>query len=147
MKYENIEFERNFQLKPTVQPTDEPTDSASNSVCAQSQTEKTHDDIQVFLRKLIAVSRFMSSKKFLIILLLIFLDPQGATIAWKSGKAHCLAAKYSDWILFCKIVCYEKWQRGKKSKRFDRHWASSASLHLWVECYYVFMSSLSQSFN
>lgn len=48
MKYENVEFERNFQLKPTVRPTDEQTDAASNSVCAQSPTEKQHDDIQVF---------------------------------------------------------------------------------------------------
>lgn len=51
MKYENVEFERNFQLNPTVQPTDEPTDSASSSVCAQSQTEKSHDNIQVFFRE------------------------------------------------------------------------------------------------
>lgn len=46
MKYENVEFERNFQLKPT----DKPTDAASSSVCTQSQSEKSHDDIQVLLR-------------------------------------------------------------------------------------------------
>lgn len=52
MKYENIEFERNFQLKPTVQSTNEPTDPTSGSACAQSQTEKTHNDIQVFSREI-----------------------------------------------------------------------------------------------
>lgn len=72
MKYENIEFERNFQLKPTVQPTDEPTDSASSSVCAQSQTKKTHDAIQVFLRESIAFFGFLSSLKNIILLLTFF---------------------------------------------------------------------------
>lgn len=52
MKYENVEFERNFQLKPTVRPTDKATDSDSSSVCAQSQTEKSHDNIQVSLEEL-----------------------------------------------------------------------------------------------
>lgn len=47
MKYENVEFERNFQLlKSTEQSVDEST-SANSSVCAQSRTEKSHDDIQV----------------------------------------------------------------------------------------------------
>lgn len=69
MKYENVEFERNFQLNPTVQPTDEPSDSASSSVCAQSQTEKSHDDIQVFLReRIIKIAmkswRFFQLSKF-----------------------------------------------------------------------------------
>lgn len=53
MKYENVEFERNFQLKPTVRPTDEPTDSASNSISTQSQAEKSHNDIQVLLRAIL----------------------------------------------------------------------------------------------
>lgn len=52
MKYENVEFERNFQLKPTVRPSDELTDSATSSVCTQTQTEKSHDDdIQVNLTR------------------------------------------------------------------------------------------------
>lgn len=55
MKYENVEFERNFQLKPTAQPsTNEPSTSTSTSVCAREETEESRDDIQVnvsFLRK------------------------------------------------------------------------------------------------
>lgn len=47
MKYENDEFERNFQLKPAVKSAEEPSTSANNSLSVQSRTEKSHDDIQV----------------------------------------------------------------------------------------------------
>lgn len=40
MKYENMEFERNFQLKPC----DEPKKLASNSARADGKAEKSHDD-------------------------------------------------------------------------------------------------------
>lgn len=76
MKYENVEFERNFQLKPTVQPTDEPTEqSASNSICAQSQTEKTHDDIQVLSIDSKRYEECPANKNS------SFLDSQGTAIA------------------------------------------------------------------
>lgn len=47
MKYENVEFERNFQLKPNVRSPNEANTSGSSSVRPHQQTEKTHDDIQV----------------------------------------------------------------------------------------------------
>lgn len=77
MKYENVEFERNFQVKPTVQsqPTDEPSDSASSSICAQSQTKKSHDDIQVLRVDNESTRGMFCKQKF------IFSDTQGTTIA------------------------------------------------------------------
>lgn len=54
MKYENLEFERNFQLKPNVRSPNEQNTSASSSDRPQQQqpqqAEKTHDDIQVISR-------------------------------------------------------------------------------------------------
>lgn len=47
MKYENVEFERNFQLNPNVRSPNEANTSASSSARSQQQAEKTHDDIQV----------------------------------------------------------------------------------------------------
>lgn len=47
MKYENMEFERNFQLKPCDEPkksSDEPKKLASNSARADGKAEKSHDD-------------------------------------------------------------------------------------------------------
>lgn len=49
MKYENVEFERNFQLKPNERSPNEPNTSANSSVRPHQQAEKTHDDIQVYL--------------------------------------------------------------------------------------------------
>lgn len=63
MKYENVEIERNFQLKPTVRTADEPTDSASGSVCPQSKTEKTHDCIQVFFKRALHSLQFPKISK------------------------------------------------------------------------------------
>lgn len=40
MKYENMEFERNFQLKPS----NEPKKLASNSARADGKAEETQDD-------------------------------------------------------------------------------------------------------
>lgn len=47
MKYENMEFERNFQLKPSNEPkksADEAKKSASNSARADGKAEETQDD-------------------------------------------------------------------------------------------------------
>lgn len=53
MRYENVEFERNFQVKSVDEPADEPTTSADGSVCAQSRTEKSHNDIQIIKERLL----------------------------------------------------------------------------------------------
>lgn len=47
MKYENVEFERNFQLKPSVRSSIEPSTSTGGSVRSHQQAEDSHDDIQV----------------------------------------------------------------------------------------------------
>lgn len=54
MKYENLEFERNFQLKPTAQSsTNEPSTLTSTTARAREGKKESRDDIQVnaFLRK------------------------------------------------------------------------------------------------
>lgn len=47
MKYENVEFGRNFQLKPSVRSSSEPNATNTTSVCSHEQSEESHDDIQV----------------------------------------------------------------------------------------------------
>lgn len=49
MKYENVEFERNFQLKSSVRSANEPNSTSTNSVRSHQQSEESHDDIQVSL--------------------------------------------------------------------------------------------------
>lgn len=87
MKYENVEFERNFQLKPTVRPTDEPTDSASNSISTQSQAEKSHNDIQVLVASYFGFVNKNSNRSILLLSLQIIKERlmrenQGKHIAW-----------------------------------------------------------------
>ncbi|XP_055295111.1 protein timeless isoform X3 [Sitodiplosis mosellana] len=53
MKYENVEFERNFQLKPNARSPNESNTSASSSVRPDQQAEKTHDDIQILKERLL----------------------------------------------------------------------------------------------
>lgn len=45
MKYENVKFERNFEMKPNVQSPNEPNTSANHSV--PRKEEVSRDDIQV----------------------------------------------------------------------------------------------------
>ncbi|XP_031617195.1 protein timeless isoform X2 [Contarinia nasturtii] len=52
MKYENDEFERNFQVKPNVRSSNEPNTSIGNSVRSHQQAEKSRDDIQILKERL-----------------------------------------------------------------------------------------------
>lgn len=65
MKYENIEFERNFQLKRNERSADEPTTSTSSTLaCAQSRTEKSQNNIQVNMVTVDFNWMCISEKKF-----------------------------------------------------------------------------------
>lgn len=100
MKYENVEFERNFQSKQTVRSADEPSTSANSSNSAQSRTEKSHDNIQVefgTISKFIFIfTFFVFHKKILIIQILkerLLRENQGKHIAWlqKILMEYCFA--------------------------------------------------------
>lgn len=68
MKYENIEFERNFQLKPTVrtstETSNEPNTSSSTSVRTHQESEETRDDIQVNAIKTAFLQKNDNAKSF-----------------------------------------------------------------------------------
>lgn len=93
MKYENMEFERNFQLKPCNEPkksADEPKKLASNSAKADGKSEETHDDA-------IEVNTIILQRNYLKKLInFVLIDSQRAFDTREQRETHLLVATNFD---------------------------------------------------